>query len=207
MRVPVVLHLIGVILRLFGLMFVAPLAVAWYYGEYRDVRSFAISGLVSAAVGQLMTRASAVPGEDLRRVEGLAVVAGTWLLIAHAAALPYILAGLGAIDALFESMSGLTTTGATVMRDFSQFGRGVFFWRAITHWLGGMGVIALFVAVLPRLSIGGRELFFAEAPGPTDEKLTPQLRKTAFVLWRLYAALTGAQTLALWLAGMTPFDA
>ena len=83
----------------------------------------------------------------------------------------------------------------------------MFFWRAMTQWLGGMGVIALFVAVLPRLAIGGRELFFAEASGPTDEKLTPQLRQTALALWKLYAALTAAQTLALWLAGMTLFDA
>jgi trk system potassium uptake protein TrkH len=207
MRVPVVFHLIGVILRLFGLMFVAPLIVAWYYGEYRDMRAFALSGLASAAAGQLMTRASGVPGEDLRRVEGLAVVAGSWLLVAHAAALPYVLAGLGGIDALFESMSGLTTTGATVMRDFSQFGRGIFFWRAVTHWLGGMGVIALFVAVLPRLAIGGRQLFFAEAPGPTDEKLTPQIRKTAATLWGVYAGLTAAQIAALVLVGMPLFDA
>jgi trk system potassium uptake protein TrkH len=83
----------------------------------------------------------------------------------------------------------------------------MFFWRAMTQWLGGMGVIALFVAVLPRLAIGGRELFFAEASGLTNEKLTPQLRQTALVLWKLYAALTAAQTLALWLAGMTLFDA
>jgi trk system potassium uptake protein TrkH len=116
-------------------------------------------------------------------------------------------AGVGFIDALFEAMSGLTTTGATTFTDFGRFGRGTFFWRSMTQWLGGMGVIALFVAVLPRLAIGGRELFFAEAPGPADEKLTPQLRQTALALWRLYAALTGAQTLALWLAGMTPFDA
>ena len=116
-------------------------------------------------------------------------------------------AGLGFIDAVFESMSGLTTTGATVIRDFGTFGRGMFFWRSMTQWLGGMGVIALFVAVLPRLAIGGRELFFAEASGLTQEKLTPHLRQTAFALWKLYAALTAAQTLALWLAGMTLFDA
>ena len=96
-------------------------------------------------------------------------------------------AGLGFVDALFESMSGLTTTGATVFTDFSAFGRGIFFWRALTQWLGGVGVIALFIAVLPRLAIGGRELFFAEAAGPTDDKLTPQLRQTAIALWKIYA--------------------
>jgi trk system potassium uptake protein TrkH len=104
-------------------------------------------------------------------------------------------------------MSGLTTTGATVFRDFTDFGRGVFFWRSLTQWLGGMGVIALFIAVLPRLAIAGRELFFAEAAGPTDEKLTPQLRQTALALWTLYAALTGAEVAALVVVGMPLFDA
>jgi trk system potassium uptake protein TrkH len=108
---------------------------------------------------------------------------------------------------MFESMSGLTTTGATVVTDFGSIGHGVFFWRSLTQWLGGLGVIALFVAVLPRLAIAGRELFFAEAAGPTDEKLTPQLRQTALALWRVYAALTLAQTAALMIAGMPLFDA
>jgi trk system potassium uptake protein TrkH len=115
-------------------------------------------------------------------------------------------AGMTPIDGLFESMSGLTTTGATVITDFTAFGRGIYFWRALSHWLGGMGVIALFVAVLPRLAIGGRQLFFAEAPGPTDEKLTPQIRKTAAALWAVYAALTVLQIIALRLTGMPLFD-
>ena len=103
-------------------------------------------------------------------------------------------------------MSGLTTTGATVFRDFSLYGRSVFFWRAMTNWLGGMGVIALFVAILPRLAIGGREIFFAEASGPDDEKVAPQIRRTAALLWRLYAALTVLQIIALVMTGMPLFD-
>jgi trk system potassium uptake protein TrkH len=127
------------------------------------------------------------PANDLGRVEGLAIVSGAWMLLSWAAAVPLFIAGLPATDAFFESMSGLTTTGATVIRDFSEFGRGIIFWRSLTHWFGGMGVIALFVAVLPRLGIGGRQLFFAEAAGPTDEKLTPQIRETAKALWVVYA--------------------
>jgi trk system potassium uptake protein TrkH len=206
MRVPVVIHLIGVILRLFSLMFGAPAAVALFYGEVTDAVAFAASGIVSAIVGHVMSRAAKGTADEMRRVEGLAVVAGTWAVLAHAAALPYIAAGMTPIDALFESMSGLTTTGATVMRDFSRFGRGVFFWRSLTQWLGGMGVIALFVAVLPRLAIGGRQLFFAEAPGPTDEKVTPQIRKTAAALWAVYAGLTLAQVIGLIVVGMPVFD-
>jgi trk system potassium uptake protein TrkH len=104
-------------------------------------------------------------------------------------------------------MSGLTTTGATVFTDYTIYGRGVFFWRAMTQWLGGVGVIALFIAVLPRLAIAGRELFFAEAAGPSDDKLTPQLRQTAIALWRVYIVLTVAQVAALAVAGMSLFDA
>lgn len=211
MRLPAVVHLIGVMVRLFGATLVAPLGVAAWYREWSDAAGFTVALFATVAVGALMRRAggpeAAAASERLRRVEGFAVVSGTWLLIALFAALPYVWAGLGFIDALFESMSGLTTTGATVLTDFGAFGRGVFFWRALTHWLGGMGVIALFVAVLPRLAIGGRELFFAEASGPSDEKLTPQIRETALVLWRLYAALSGVETIALMLAGMSLYDA
>jgi trk system potassium uptake protein TrkH len=210
-RLLVVLHLVGVLVRLFGVMFAAPVAVSWYFGESREAVGFGAAGLIAVLCGHFLRRqggaVAEAAAERLRRVEGLVVVAATWLLVAQLAALPYVWVGLGPVDALFESMSGLTTTGATVLRDFSDYNRGVFFWRALTHWLGGMGVIALFVAVLPRLAIGGRELFFAEAPGPTDEKLTPQIRKTALVLWRLYAALTAVQVVALVAAGMTVFDA
>jgi trk system potassium uptake protein len=211
MRLVVVVHLIGVLVRLFGPMMLLPAVVAGLYGEWGDAAGFAGASLGTIALGHLMRMAggqtAVQASERMRRIEGIAVVALAWLLMAHLAAIPYVWAGLGFIDALFEAMSGLTTTGATVLRDFTLFGRGMFFWRSMTQWVGGMGVIALFVAVLPRLAIGGRELFFAEAPGPTDEKLTPQLRQTALALWRWYALLTGAQTLALWAAGMSLFDA
>ena len=212
MRLSVVVHVTGALVRFFGATLAAPLAVAAWYGEWRDAAGFGGAFAITVVLGAIMRRAGGsaaaiAADERLRRIEGLGIVAATWLLVANLAAIPYAWAGLGGVDALFESMSGLTTTGATVITDFSAFGRGVFFWRALTHWIGGLGVIALFVAVLPRLAIGGRELFFAEAPGVTDEKLTPQLRDTALALWKLYAAFTGAQVLALVMAGMSLFDA
>jgi trk system potassium uptake protein TrkH len=210
MRLAIVTHVTGTLLRLFSPALVAPAGVAAIYREWRDVAGFLLAFGLAAIAGTMMRRvAGATAGdvERLRRVEGLAIVALTWLLVAHVAAVPYIWAGLGFIDALFEAMSGMTTTGATILVDFTAFGYGVFFWRSMTEWLGGVGVIALFVAVLPRLAIGGRELFFAEAAGPTDEKLTPQLRQTALALWRLYAALTAVQVVALVAAGMSLFDA
>ncbi len=206
MRLRVVFHLVGVLQRLFSLMLLAPAAVALYYRETEDAGWFALSAVISAVAGQLLVSAGAPLRDDLRRVEGLAVVSASWALAACAGALPFLFVGMSPPDAIFESMSGLTTTGATVITDFSAFGRGIYFWRALSHWLGGMGVIALFVAVLPRLSIGGRQLFFAEAPGPTDEKLTPQIRKTAAALWAVYAGLTVVQIICLVLVGMPLFD-
>jgi trk system potassium uptake protein TrkH len=211
MRLAVVVHVTGVLVRLFGATLVAPAMLAAYYREWYDAAGLLAAGIGSVVLGVLMRRAGGAKAADaaerMRRAEGLAIVAATWLLIAHCAAIPYVWVGMGFVDALFESMSGLTTTGATVLTDFTSLGRGMFFWRSLTHWLGGMGVIALFVAVLPRLAIGGRELFFAEAPGPTDEKLTPHLRHTALALWRLYFVLTAAEVVALVLAGMSLFDA
>lgn len=211
MRVAIVCHLVGVLVRLFGLMLGAPAAVAAWYREWPDAASFAATGVVTVATGHLMRRAGGATAEAsverMRRTEGLAVVSLTWLLIAHFAAAPFVFAGMPPVDALFEAMSGLTTTGATTIRDFADYGRGIFFWRALAHWVGGMGVIALFVAVLPRLAIGGRQLFFAEAPAVTDEKLTPQIRKTAMALWSLYAGLTAAQVILLVMTGMPLFDA
>lgn len=210
MRVPIVLHVTGMLVRLFSPALLAPAFVAALHGERRDTIGFLVVFLVTALVGTLMRRFGRAAGdglERLRRLEGIAIVAVTWMVIAHLSALPYIWAGVGFVNALFEAMSGLTTTGATTFDDFDALGRGMFFWRALTHWLGGVGVIALFIAVLPRLAIAGRELFFAEAAGPTDEKLTPQLRHTAIALWRIYVGLTVAQIVALSLAGMPLFDA
>jgi trk system potassium uptake protein TrkH len=209
-RLSLVVHVIGIVVRLFGLMFILPLAVCLVYGEQRDAIGFVSAAVGTWGVGHLMRQAGGRAAEDavetMRRAEGLAIVSIAWLFLAASAAVPYLWAGLGPIDAMFESMSGLTTTGATVFRDFAAYGRGIFFWRGFTQWLGGMGVIALFVAILPRLAIGGRELFFAEMPGPDDEKVAPQIRRTAGLLWRLYAGLTVLQIAALVLTGMPLFD-
>lgn len=211
MRLSIVIHVTGILVRMFGATLGAPILVAAWYREWRDLAGFVVASIASLALGILMRRAGGATTveatERVRRVEGLAIVAATWLVIAHLAAIPYVWAGLGFIDSLFEAMSGFTTTGASVFTDFTRFGRSIFFWRALTMWLGGMGVIALFIAVLPRLAIGGRELFFAEAAGPTDEKLTPQLRHTALALWKLYAALTAVEVAVLTVAGMPLFDA
>ena len=210
MRLAIVVHVTGTLVRLFSPALLAPALVALLYGETRDALFFVLTAAVTAVVGIAMRRVGRRETRDfeqLRRIEGIAIVAATWMVVAHLAAIPYMWTQHGYIDALFESMSGLTTTGATIFTDYSLYGRGLFFWRALTQWLGGVGVIALFIAVLPRLAIGGRELFFAEAAGPTDEKLTPQLRHTAIALWKIYGGLTLAQVIALVAVGMPLYDA
>jgi trk system potassium uptake protein TrkH len=118
-----------------------------------------------------------------------------------------VLSGLSPVDAMFEAMSGLTTTGATILTDFSRYPEAFYLWRAMTQWFGGLGVIALFVVVLPRLGIAGRQMFFAEASGASSEAISPHIRDSASRLWLLYSGLTGALAGALIVAGMTPLDA
>ena len=135
------------------------------------------------------------------------VVTLTWLVCSLISAIPYLFFDLGFLDALFESVSGITTTGATILSDFSRFSKTFFFWRALTQWLGGMGIIVLFVAILPQFGVAGRKIFFAEAPGPIEEKVTPRITHTAKALWLVYLLLTCLEIFVLNMAGMPLYDA
>ena len=208
MRLSLVVHVCGLIIRVFGLMFAgAGRRWPWCTASTPTRMAFLVSGALTTAIGHAMRRAGGVDAEQaierMRRVEGLAVVSLSWLFIAWFAALPYLWVGLepdrrdvrvdvGPHDHRRDGASATSRSTAS----------GIFFWRSMTQWLGGMGVIALFVAVLPRLAIGGREIFFAEASGPDDEKVSPQIRRTAALLWRVYAGLTVLQTIALRLTGL-----
>lgn len=168
---------------------------------------FEMTALLSAVVGYPLRRFGTTLGDPSRR-EALISVLLTWLVVPAFGALPfYESGGLSALNAFFESMSGFTTTGATVLQDFEAFPRSLFMWRALTQWVGGIGIIVVFIAVFPQLAIAGRQLFTAEAPGPTEERLTPRLRGTAMTLLGVYGGLSIACALAYWGAGMTVFDA
>lgn len=206
MRLRLVAHVVGQLLETFGFVFAVPLVVGLVAGRVWEAVGFAVGGLAAIVIGKMGSRLWR--GEvELHRIEGIAVVASTWLVVSVFAAIPYLFDGLSVVDSLFESMSGLTTTGATIFVDFSSYGEGLYLWRSMTQWFGGMGVIALFIAVLPRLGLAGRQMFFAEAPHVEEEKLTPRIRHTAIGLWALYVGLTGAQVVLLSLAGMPLFDA
>lgn len=188
----------------------AAVGVALGYGERQAARGFAIAVGVALSCGLsgfLLFRRHR-DGALLTR-DGFLVVAASWLAVSAFGALPFVLTGSipSYTDAFFETTSGFTTTGASILRDVEALPRSILFWRSLTHWIGGMGIVVLTVAVLPRLGIGGLKLMRSEAPGPTLDKLTPRLTETAKILWLIYLALTAAAFGLLLLAGLDWFDA
>jgi trk system potassium uptake protein TrkH len=179
-------------------------------GETATAWAFLISALATAVAGGAFAWAGrGAVSEVVYRREGVLIVVGGWVLASVFGALPYLVAGTLAspVDALFESASGFTTTGATVFTDVAAAGPSILFWRSFTQWLGGMGIIVLFVALLPELGPGARFLYKLEVPGPTAEALRPRIHDTAVVLWRIYLGMTVVQTALLMVAGLGLYDA
>ena len=201
------LNLVGAMLKYLSLAALFPAALAIGYGE--SVWPFLASGAIAAAAGQALELATR--GKERVGVrEGFLVVSLTWLVAAGFGALPYLLSGeeqlARPLDAYFEAMSGFTTTGATVLTDIEGLSRSLAMWRQFTQWLGGMGIIVLALAILPRLRVGGRQLLEQELPGPEIEPLAASIRDTARRLWLLYIGLTAAEALALAVLGWTGVD-
>ena len=206
MRLSLVSGTIGHLLYMFAVAFAPPLILALVQQQFDVAGHFAAALAAAAGCGWAMKRR--LPrNPTLRRAEAMAIVAGTWLVVGVFSAIPYMFAGLSVVNAVFESISGLTTTGATILTDFSAYGEPFFLWRAMTQWFGGLGVIALFVVVLPRLGIAGRQLFFAEASISTSEGISTRIRGAAQKLWVLYAGLTLLLALLLLRTGFDPFNA
>lgn len=168
---------------------------------------FLLTAILSAALGRSLTWWGTPDAEPTRR-EALVGVMLLWFVVPVMGAVPFMVdAEFSFINAVFESMSGFTTTGATVLTDFGSMSASLFMWRALSQWFGGVGIIVLFIAVFPKLAIAGRQLFFAEAPGPTEERLTPRLKNTASAVLLVYVGLTILCILAYALAGMSLYDA
>lgn len=209
MKLAIVASSLGIILIGFGCIILLPVLVACLEAEFWSTLPFIIASLLAISAGLLLR----VYGREssnvdlLRRNEALLVVTLTWVLCGVIGAVPYLFFGLGPLDALFESVSGFTTTGATILIDFSLYSKTFFFWRSLTQWLGGMGIIVLFVAILPQFGVAGRKIFFTEAPGPIEEKITPRIAHTAKALWLVYVLLTCLEIAALYWAGMPLDDA
>ncbi len=201
------LGLVGTLTKYLSVAVLFPTALAIGYGE--PFWPFLAAGAIMALVGLGLERV----GRDAAPIgfrEGFFVVSVTWLAAATLGALPYLLSGEPQldrpVDAYFEAMSGFTTTGASVLTDIAALDRSLLMWRQFTQWLGGMGIIVLALAVLPRLRVGGRQLLESEMPGPEVDQLADRIRSTAQRLWLLYVALTAAQALILAVFGWTGID-
>jgi trk system potassium uptake protein TrkH len=204
-RVRLTLHIIGSLLKYFALAYIFPLCVALYYGE-AEWHIYLYALLLTLGIG-LILEFGFKTEREIERADGFTIVAFTWLLIPLLGALPYIFLGLGFLDAFFETMSGFTTTGATILKVVEELPKSAILWRSLTQWLGGMGVITLFIAILPRLGVGGSQLFDREFPGAMPERLRPRFSTTARLLWTIYAAFTGAEIVLLYFLARLPlFD-
>jgi trk system potassium uptake protein TrkH len=204
-RVRLTLHITGSFLKYFALAYIFPLCAAIYYGE-ANWHIYLYALLLTLGIGLILEYGSKTTRE-IERADGFTIVAFTWLLISLFGTLPYVFLGLGFLDAFFESMSGFTTTGATILKVVEELPKSALLWRSLTQWLGGMGVIALFIAILPRLGVGGSQLFEFEAAGPMPERLRPRFRTTARLLWTIYVAFTASQIALLYFLARLPlFD-
>jgi len=206
MRIWYIFALLGRIIQYYAAFFFIPFLFSFYDSSWKDGIPFLIGGLISFGLGTIL---SLPLGEEkkIAKPEAMLFVSGAWVLLAMLSAIPYIVIGLSVPDALFEAMSGLTTTGATILIDFDQYTRSFFLWRAMTQWLGGLGVIALFVVILPMIGVSGRQMMFAEGSSAPSEELSPSASRNAFFLWRWYTTLTLVCFLFLHFAGMGYYDA
>ncbi len=203
-----ILNLLSVLVMINGAFMLLCLPFSLYYRE--SVTPLTISAGVAVAIGAItwfLTRKNLVT--ELKKKDGYLVVTLGWLSMSLVGTLPYLISGTipDFTNAFFETISGFTTTGATILTDIEALPKGILFWRSLTQWIGGMGIIVLAVAILPILGIGGMQLFVAEAPGISPDKLKPRIKETAKRLWIIYLGLTLLETLLLMAGGMTFFDA
>ncbi|MEQ8238228.1 MAG: potassium transporter TrkG, partial [Cyclobacteriaceae bacterium] len=185
------------------------LIFSFYYGSSDKLALFG-SGAVTMGIGALVFfLTSRNQNKELRKRDGYLIVVAGWLFMSFFGTLPYIFSGAipNLTDAFFETISGFSTTGATVLLDIEAVDKGILLWRSLTQWIGGMGIIVLTVAILPILGIGGMQLFVAEAPGVSPDKLQPRIKETAKRLWLIYLGLTLVETGLLWFGGMSFYDA
>jgi len=203
-----VIWTLGILVVLYGGCMLVPALVALYY-HAGHASHFFQAGLIVELLGAAMIRFGGHAPKQLSHRDGFLIVALAWLILAILGAVPFWTTGTlpSIVDALFESASGLTTTGATVLTGLDQLPHSILFWRSMQEWLGGMGIIVLAVAVMPLLGVGGMQLFKAETPGPVKDKLTARVTETAKVLWYLYLGMTATCAIAYAWAGMGIFDA
>ena len=210
MRLAAVQKVVGFLIAGSSLMMLPPVLISLWY-EDGTTNLFLLSAGILLLTGAMIFLPVRHATQDLRIRDGFLIVVTAWLALVLVGALPFVLLTspeLSYIDAVFESMSGFTTTGATIITHIDTLPRAVLYYRQQLQWLGGMGIIVLAVAILPMLRIGGMQMYRAETPGPIkDQKLTPRIKETAKALWLIYFGITAICVFAYWLGGMKLFDA
>ncbi len=206
LRFSAVFNILGLLQVFIGIFMLIPAGISVYYGD-GDLHSLLSASGLSVVAGFLAFKFTQTP-EEIRPKEGFAIVTFGWLTAALFGSFPYYFSGAipSFADCFFETMSGFTTTGASILTDIENLPRGLLFWRSMTHWLGGMGIILLSLAVLPLLGVGGMQLYKAEVPGPTSDKLSPRVRETAKLLWFVYVLFTVVEVMLLKFGGMSWYD-
>jgi len=199
---------LGVTAILNGLFMWLSLPFSFYYNE-PSKWGILNAGIITIAIGSILYFFNKPDNKKIQKKEGYLIVTFGWLTLSITGMLPYLLSGSipTIANAFFETISGYSTTGSSILTDIESMPKGILFWRSATHWIGGMGIIVLTIAILPLLGIGGMQLFMAEAPGPSADKLHPRITDTAKRLWQIYVLLTLIEFLLLKLAGMNWFDA
>ena len=208
LNLKIIYRFLGITAVLNGLFMWMAVPFSLYYKE-KAVLGILNAGIITIAIGLLLYFFNKPISKNIQKKEGYLIVTLGWLTLSFTGMLPYLLSGTipSLADAFFETISGYSTTGSSILTDIESMPKGILFWRSATHWIGGMGIIVLTIAILPLLGIGGMQLFMAEAPGPSADKLHPRITDTAKRLWLIYVLLTFVEFLLLKIAGMTWFDA
>lgn len=208
MNLKLIIRILGFLIFGEGIALLISLFVSLFFSS-PDLSSFIITSAITLVIGGLLLGFTRNTVKDIGKREGFFIVAFSWVTFSFFGSLPYIISGSipNFTDAFFETISGFTTTGSSILTDIETLSQGILFWRSFTQWLGGMGIIVLSLAILPVFGIGGIQLFTAEYPSPTLEKISPKIRQTAKTLWLIYTLFTLLETILLWIGGMTFFDA
>ncbi|MEA3317952.1 MAG: potassium transporter TrkG, partial [Bacteroidota bacterium] len=204
----IIIHVMAFLLLIEGAFMLISFGFSVYYNE-SDMWALGVSSGICFLVGSILWFLTKNAEKNIKKRDGYVIVSLVWIIFSFFGSLPFILSEAipSFTNAFFETMSGFTTTGASILNDIEALPHGLLFWRSITQWLGGMGIIVLSLAILPIFGIGGMQLFIAEVPGPTPDKLHPRIKETAQRLWYIYILFTLAETLLLKFGGMEFFDA
>ncbi|WIV11031.1 TrkH family potassium uptake protein [Proteiniborus sp. MB09-C3] len=206
MNYGIVIKVLGNLLLFEAIAFLPPLTVSLFTGE-KDLFAFIYSILILLLIGFPMSRVN-VTNKRVKARDALLIVTLGWVFASFFGSLPFVFSGSipSIVDAFFETVSGFTTTGATLVQNVEALPKGIIFWRSFTHWIGGMGILVLTIAILPAIGVGGYQIFKAESPGPITDKIVPKIKDTAKILYILYIGLTVFQTILLCLGGMSLFE-